>query len=32
MKESNGGVTYDSVMGMTFPDLVDLWESAISTR
>ena len=31
MKASNGGVTYDSVMNMTFPDLVDLWEVAIQT-
>lgn len=31
MKSSNGGVTLDSVMDMTFPDLVDLWEIAFLT-
>lgn len=31
MRSSNGGVTYDSVMNMTFLDLVDLWEVAILT-
>jgi hypothetical protein len=32
MKASNGAVTYDSVLNMTFLDLADLWEAAISTR
>lgn len=32
MQESKGGVSLDSVMDMTFPDLVDLWEVAISIQ
>lgn len=31
MRASNGGVTLDSVLDMTFPDLVDLWEIAVLT-
>ena len=29
MRDSNGGVGFDSIMDMTFPDLVDLWEEVI---
>lgn len=32
MKESSGGVTLESILDMTFPDLVELWGEAIQVK
>lgn len=28
MRESSGGVGFDTILGMTFPDLVELYDEA----
>jgi hypothetical protein len=32
MRESQGGVSMETILDGTFPDLVDLWEEAVYIR